>query len=140
MAVLAIIVALGLASVIGQAFELVFFVQMMITMIGLAVGIDYALFIISRFREELAKGLGKLEAVERAGAAAGRTVLFSGVTVIIALCGTLLIPSSFFQSIGVGANTRRRGYACGYAHLGASSAGAHRLGCEPPSASLHRQD
>ena len=103
LAVLAIIVALGLASVIGQAFELVFFVQMMITMIGLAVGIDYALFIISRFREELAKGLSKLEAVERAGAAAGRTVLFSGVTVIIALCGMLLIPSSFFQSIGIGA-------------------------------------
>ena len=103
LAVLAIIVALGIASVIGQAFELVFFVQMMITMIGLAVGIDYALFIISRFREELAKGLDKLEAVERAGAAAGRTVLFSGVTVIIALCGMLLIPSSFFQSIGIGA-------------------------------------
>jgi RND superfamily putative drug exporter len=103
LAVLAIIVALGLASAIGQAFELVFFVQMMITMIGLAVGIDYALFIISRFREELARGLSKLEAVERAGAAAGRTVLFSGVTVIIALCGMLLIPSSFFQSIGIGA-------------------------------------
>ena len=103
LAVIAIIVALGIASAIGQVFELVFFVQMMITMIGLAVGIDYALFIISRFREELARGLGKLEAVERAGAAAGRTVLFSGLTVMIAVCGMLLVPSSFFQSIGIGA-------------------------------------
>ena len=103
LAVFAIIVALGLAAVIGQAFELVFFVTMMITMIGLAVGIDYSLLIVSRFREEMNKGLDKLEAVERAGDAAGRTVLFSGVTVVIALCGMLIVPASFFQSLAVGA-------------------------------------
>ena len=103
LAVFAIIVALGLTAVIGQAFELVFFVTMMITMIGLAVGIDYSLLIVSRFREEMNKGLDKLEAVERAGDAAGRTVLFSGVTVVIALCGMLIVPASFFQSLAVGA-------------------------------------
>ena len=102
-AAVAIIIALGLTALIGQVFELVFFVQMMITMIGLAVGIDYSLFIISRFREEINRGLTKLEAVERAGATAGRTVLFSGVTVVVALTGMLIVPSSFFQSLGVGA-------------------------------------
>ena len=94
---------MGLAALIGQAFELVFFVTLMITMIGLAVGIDYSLLIISRFREEMGRGLTQQEAVERAGATAGRTVLFSGVTVVIALCGMLIVPSSFFQSLGLGA-------------------------------------
>ena len=75
----------------------------MVTMIGLAVGIDYSLLIISCFREEMDRGLTKQEAVERAGATAGRTVLFSGVTVVIALCGMLIVPSSFFQSLGLGA-------------------------------------
>ena len=99
LAVFAIIVALGLTAIIGQAFELVFFV----TMIGLAVGIDYSLLIVSRFGEEMNKGQDKLEAVERAGDAAGRTALFSGVTVVIALCGMLIAPASFFQSLAVGA-------------------------------------
>ena len=103
LAVFAIIVALGLTAVIGQTFELVFFVTMMITMIGLAVGIDYSLLIVSRFREEMGKGLDKLDAVERAGDAAGRTVLFSGVTVVIALCGMFIVPASFFQSLALGA-------------------------------------
>ncbi len=93
LAVVAIIVALGLVALIGQAFELVFFVTLMVTMIGLAVGIDYSLLIVSRFREEMDRGLGKSAAAERAGSTAGRTVLFSGVTVIIALCGMLIFRS-----------------------------------------------
>ncbi len=103
LSVMSIIVALGLASLIGQAFELVFFVTLMIIMIGLAVGIDYSLVIISRYRDELARGLDKNAAIERAGATAGRTVLFSGVTVVIALCGILIVPFSFFQSLALGA-------------------------------------
>ena len=103
LAVVAVIIALGVAAIIGQFFELVFFVTLMITMIGLAVGIDYSLFIISRFREELDGGLEKAEAVVRAGDTAGRTVLFSGVTVVIALFGMLIVPASFFQSLGLGA-------------------------------------
>ena len=103
LAFMCIIVALGLAALIGQVFELVFFDTLMITMIGLAVGIDYSLIIISRFRDEMGRGLDKREAVERAGATAGRTVLFSGVTVVIALCGMLIVPFSFFQSLGLGA-------------------------------------
>ena len=99
-----IIVALGIAALIGQQFfDLVFFVTLMIVMIGLAVGIDYSLLIISRFRDETARGLSKYEAIARAGATAGRTVLFSGLTVVIALCGMLIVPFSFFQSLGLGA-------------------------------------
>ena len=101
--VVCIVIALGIAALIGQAFELVFFVTLMITMIGLAVGIDYSLFIVSRFREELDRGLEKRAAVERAGATAGSAVLFSGITVVIALCGMLIVPATFFQSLGIGA-------------------------------------
>ena len=103
LAVVAIVVALGAVALIGQAFELVFFVTLMITMIGLAVGIDYSLLIITRFREEMDRGLDVPAAVERAGATAGRTVLFSGVTVVIALLGMLIVPAAFFRSLGLGA-------------------------------------
>ena len=98
-----IIVALGLTALVGQAFELVFFVTLMITMIGLAVGIDYSLIVVFRFREELSKGYSKAEAIERTGATASRTVFFSGMTVVLALVGMLVIPTTIFQSLGAGA-------------------------------------
>ena len=103
LAIVGIGIALGLAALIGQVYELVFFVTLMITMIGLAVGIDYSLLMISRFRDELDKGLPIAEAVERTGATAGRTVLFSGVTVVIALLGLFIVPMGFFRSLGLGA-------------------------------------
>ena len=103
LAVVAIALALGAVGVIGQFFELIFFVTMMITMIGLAVGIDYSLLIVSRFREELDRGLQVNDAVEKTGDTAGRTVLFSGTTVVLALVGMLIVPVSFFRSLGVGA-------------------------------------
>ena len=103
LAIVGIGIALGLAALIGQVYELVFFVTLMITMIGLAVGIDYSLLMISRFRDELNKGLPVAEAVERTGATAGRTVLFSGVTVVIALLGLFIVPMGFFRSLGLGA-------------------------------------
>ena len=103
LSLMSIIVATGITALIGQAMDLVFFVTLMIIMIGLAVGIDHSLVIVSRYRDELARGLDTNEAVERAGATAGRTVLFSGLTVVIALCGILIVPFSFFQSLGLGA-------------------------------------
>ena len=103
LAIISIAVALGITALIGQAFELSFFVTLMITMIGLAIGIDYSLLIVSRFREGLRQGRNPREAVARTGATAGRTVLFSGFTVVFALCGMLLIPSSLFLSLGLGA-------------------------------------
>ncbi len=103
LAIVSIIVALGATAVIGQYFDLIFFVTLMISMIGLAVGIDYSLIVVSRFREELARGLSTHEAVAKAGSTAGRTVLFSGVTVVLALSGMLIIPASVFQGLGTGA-------------------------------------
>ena len=103
LAVVCIAVAMGITALIGQVFDLVFFVTLMIIMIGLAVGIDYSLLIISRFRDELGRGVEKADAIARAGATAGRTVLFSGLTVVIALCGILIVPFSFFQALGLGA-------------------------------------
>ena len=97
------LVALGITALVGQVFDLTIFVTLMIIMIGLAVGIDYSLVIISRYRDELARGLDTKPAIERAGATAGRTVLFSGITVVIALCGILIVPFSFFQSLAIGA-------------------------------------
>ena len=103
LSVACIIVALGLTALIGQVFDLIFLVTLMVVMIGLAVGIDYSLLVVSRFRDELARGLDKHAAIERAGARAGGTVLFSGVTVVVALCGLLIVPFPFFRSLGLGA-------------------------------------
>ncbi len=85
-------VSLALTALIGQAYELSFFVTNMITMMGLAVGIDYVLFIVSRYREERTAGFEKLDAIERAGSTASRAVLFSGITVVVALVGLLIVP------------------------------------------------
>ena len=103
LSIAAIAVALDITALVGQVFDLTIFVTLMIIMIGLAVGIDYSLVIISRYWDELARGLDTKPAIERAGATAGRTVLFSGITVVIALCGILIVPFSFFQSLAIGA-------------------------------------
>jgi RND superfamily putative drug exporter len=103
MAVAAILLSLGLVSVIGQAFEFNLFVVNMISMIGLAVGIDYSLFIVSRYREERKKGYTKLDAIGAAGATASRAVFFSGVTVVLALLGMFILPTTIFRSLASGA-------------------------------------
>jgi RND superfamily putative drug exporter len=103
MALFAIAVALGLVSLIGQLVDFNLFVTNMVTMIGLAVGIDYSLFIVSRYREERKKGFPKLEAIGAAGATANRAVFFSGLTVVIALLGMLIIPANIFASLASGA-------------------------------------
>ncbi len=102
-ALLGIAVAIGLVALVGQAFQFSFFVTNMITMMGLAVGIDYSLFIVSRYREERRKGLDKLAAIEATGATASRAVLFSGLTVVLALAGMLLVPNTIFRSVAAGA-------------------------------------
>jgi len=102
-AIFAIVIAIGLAALVGQVFQLSFMVTNMITMIGLAVGIDYTLLVVSRFREERRRGLPKFDAIGRAGATASRAVFFSGVTVVLALVGLLVVPTNIFQSLGAGA-------------------------------------
>jgi RND superfamily putative drug exporter len=112
LAVVSIGIATGTATVIGHAFELNLLVFSMITMIGLAVGIDYSLFIVHRYREELKSGLEKQDAITRTGATAGSAVLFSGGTVVIGLLGMMIVPSNIYRS-GAGA----RSGACKQASL-----------------------
>ena len=103
MGIASIAVAIGLVALVGMAVDFSFFVTNMITMMGLAVGIDYSLFIVSRYREERFKGLEKMDAIGAAGSTASRAVFFSGMTVVLALIGMLLIPTTIFRSLGAGA-------------------------------------
>ena len=100
---LSIAVSIGATAVIGRVLGLSIFVTQMILMMGLAVGIDYTLLIVERFREERRGGAGRDEAIARAGATASRAVLFSGLTVIVALAGLLFVPDMIFRSMAVGA-------------------------------------
>lgn len=103
LAVVSIVTAVGLTAVIGSGYRLSFFITNMITMMGLAVGIDYALFVISRYREERERGVSTLDAIERASLTSGRAVLYSGLTVVVALVGLLIVPTTIFLSLGLGA-------------------------------------
>ena len=100
---LGILVAVGVTALISRVFGISSSVVNMITMIGLAVGIDYTLFIVERFREERAKGIDKLEAILQSSRTASRAALFSGLTVVIALTGLLIVPSVAFQGMAIGA-------------------------------------
>jgi putative drug exporter of the RND superfamily len=77
-------------------------VQFLIALVGLGVAIDYSLLIVTRWREELSHGRSGDEAVERAMATAGRSVVFSGVTVAIALLAMVALPVPFLRSVGYG--------------------------------------
>ena len=101
--VASISIAVGLVALVGQFVEFSFFVTNMISMMGLAVGIDYSLFVVSRYREERQRGKDKLAAIEATGVTASRAVFFSGMTVVLALLGMILIPNSIFRSLGAGA-------------------------------------
>src|SRR5919106_1065364 len=103
MGIASITVALGIVAVAGRFVDFSFFVTNMLTMMGLAVGIDYSLFIVSRYREERSHGHDKLEAIALAGDTASRAVLFSGMTVVLALVGMLIVPMTIFRSLAAGA-------------------------------------
>lgn len=103
MAIVAIGIALGITALVGQIVEFNLFVSNIISMIGLAVGIDYSLFIVSRFREERKKGFPKLDAIGAAGATANRAVFFSGMTVVLALLGMFILPTTIFRALAAGA-------------------------------------
>jgi putative drug exporter of the RND superfamily len=103
MGIFSIVVATGIVALIGQVWRFSFFVPELMTMMGLAVGIDYSLFIVSRYREERARGYEKLDAIGAAGATANRAVFFSGLTVVLALLGMLIIPTTIFRGLAGGA-------------------------------------
>ena len=103
MAIGAIVLSIAGATLVAAGYDLHVFTQNVATMIGLAVGIDYSLFIVSRFREERRRGRDKIDAIATAGGTASRAVFFSGAVVVIALLGMLLIPFTAFVSVGLGA-------------------------------------
>ena len=103
LAMVAIGISFGLTALLSQVWEISFFITNMITMIGLAVGIDYALFVIERYREERRNGHAKSDAITIAGGSATKAVLFSGGTVVLALAGMFFMPGTIFQALAAGA-------------------------------------
>ena len=101
----AVAIAAAATALLGTTFSLSVFALNIILSMGLAVGIDYSLFVISRFREERGTGRSVLESVTVAGATADRAVFFSGMTVVLSLLGMLIVPYSVFTSLGAGAVT-----------------------------------
>ena len=97
--VAAVLVSLYL---VAQTTDLSIFVLNLATMLGLGLAVDYSLFITSRFREELARNGGDVQAaVERSIATAGRAIFFSGLTVLIGLSGLIWFDFMFLRSVGV---------------------------------------
>jgi uncharacterized membrane protein YdfJ with MMPL/SSD domain len=99
---LAILGAFTVTRLLSLFTDVSVFALNVITLIGLGMAIDYALFVVSRFREELAAGRDTATAVERTVDTAGRTVVVSGLTVALALAGLLLFPQMFLRSMAYG--------------------------------------
>jgi RND superfamily putative drug exporter len=96
-------VAVILASIfaLGHVLDLSIFVVNLATLLGLGLGLDYSLFAASRFREELARGRSVEDAVAITLATAGKAVTFSGLTVLIGLCGLLFFEFNILRSVGI---------------------------------------
>lgn len=99
---LAILGSLTLLRALTHVTEVSVFAINVATILGLGLAIDYGLFMVSRFREELRRGRGIADAVSRTVDTAGRTVAFSGITVGIAFAGLLFFPQPILKSIGWG--------------------------------------
>ncbi|MEV7440443.1 MMPL family transporter [Streptomyces sp. NPDC091204] len=91
-------------TLLGHAMPVADFAPMLGTLVGLGVGIDYALFIVTRHRKGLARGLPVDEAAENAVATTGRAVVFAGATVCIALLGMLVLRLNFLNGVAIAAS------------------------------------
>ncbi len=96
-------VSSALLFFLGQYFEFAVFTETIVTMLGLATGIDYALLIVNRYREELRANFDPRQAARQTAVTAGKAVAFSGLTVMVALGALLVPPVDFIRSIGLGA-------------------------------------
>ena len=103
LAIAGVIVTFGILGAVSTFAEFNLFVPNIATMIGLGVGIDYALFIVNRYREELVRGADPRRAVATTIATAGRTVFISGLTVLLSLAGLLLVNARIFRELALGA-------------------------------------
>ncbi|MFI9810904.1 MMPL family transporter [Saccharothrix variisporea] len=99
---LAIMGSLGVLHAISLGAEVNSFAVNVASLLGLGMAIDYGLFIVGRFREELAAGRTTEQAVQRTVMSAGRTVVFSATLLVIALSGLLLFPHGFLKSLSYG--------------------------------------
>ncbi len=91
--------ALGVMRLVAEFTPVHFFAQPVVTLIGLGIAIDYGLFVVSRFREEIAEGYDTEAAVRRTVMTAGRTVMFSAVIIVASSVPLLLFPQGFLKSI-----------------------------------------
>ncbi|MBS4727827.1 MMPL family transporter [Mycobacterium sp. SM1] len=96
---LAIAGALGIMRCVALFGPVHYFAQPVVTLVGLGLAIDYGLFVVSRFREEIAEGYDTAAAVRRAVMTAGRTVTFSAVIIVASASGLLLFPQGFLRSL-----------------------------------------
>ncbi len=103
MAIISIVVALGFVAVLSQPFNLSVFIINMLTGMGLALGIDYSLFVVSRYREERGGGRQQFDAIAGAGATASKAVLVSGTAFVVAMCGMMIVPNNVMRSLALGA-------------------------------------
>ncbi|HEY5109700.1 MAG TPA: MMPL family transporter [Acidimicrobiales bacterium] len=102
-AIIGVVIGILGVNALGSVVDLSSTAPILATMIGLAVGIDYALFILHRYRENLATGLEHAEAAARATATAGSAVIFAGLTVVIALSGLAVVDIPFLTVMGLAA-------------------------------------
>jgi len=102
-ALFGIFIGLSLITLLANVMEVQSVTTLIAAMIGIGVGIDYALFIVTRFRQGLHNGLEPGEAVVTAITTSGRAVLFAGCTVVIALMGMFIMGLSFVNGLAVGA-------------------------------------
>ncbi|MFD0268917.1 MMPL family transporter [Streptomyces sp. NPDC127106] len=91
-------------TLLGHAMAVADFAPMLGTLVGLGVGIDYALFIVTRHRKALKRGVAVHEAAEQAVATTGRAVVFAGATVCIALLGMLVLRLNFLNGVAIAAS------------------------------------
>jgi RND superfamily putative drug exporter len=103
LALLGLAISFGIISFIAAHTLVATFAQNVASMIGIGVGIDYSLFVLTRYREEFRRGHARSEAVAQAMATSGKAVLVSALTVVVALAGTLLVRIAAFQSMGFSA-------------------------------------
>ena len=99
---LSILGSLGILSILAGFSQVNVFAQAVVTLLGLGLAIDYGLFMVSRFREELDKGRSTEEAVATTTATAGQTVVFSAAMVAVAVSGLFLFPQAFLKSVAYG--------------------------------------
>lgn len=101
--IVSVIVSMGIIYFVASKVELSLFVTNAVTMLGLGLGIDYSLFMVSRFKDELKKHEDKQRAIKTALATSGHTVFFSGITVILAMSVLYIVPLPAIRSISIGA-------------------------------------